>query len=124
MVGAWSRRTLGGLATAALVACAPSAVAAPRIVGGEPAGRSHPYAAFVKLRFADGTDGFCGGALVAARYVVTAGHCVEGRPTSIGVTVGSAHVSHEGDQQFEGVPALRDPRFAIVGDEPADDAAV
>lgn len=65
--------TFAILLVASLVPVA-SASAGPQIVGGEKADvRDYPFV--VRLVTPDG-NGFCGGALVAADKVVTAGHCV------------------------------------------------
>jgi Trypsin len=115
---------LGALCAAAPAAARPTG--APGIVGGQPAVKAYPYAAFVKLAYADGSVGFCGGSLVAARYVVTAGHCLDDSPTRIDVTVGSPHVSHDAATpgEYPNVAAVRDPQFGTLSGEPVNDAAV
>src|SRR3954447_6708015 len=85
-----------GVVAALIAAVLPTtAVAAPRIVGGQAASRPYPFAAFVELHYAGSTDvGYCGGSLIAARFVVTAGHCLEDAPNRIDVAVGVSHVDH------------------------------
>lgn len=123
----WSRFLAG---TVLVLAFLPAATAAarPDIVGGTLATRPYPFAAFVELHYAGAGApvGYCGGSLVAARYVVTAGHCLEDAPTRIDVTVGDAHVDHDTATalEYQGVASARYPGFAIVGDEPVDDVAV
>src|SRR5688572_17466113 len=65
---------------ACLLAAAP-AHGENRIVGGSPAANAEfPWQAALLLDD-DGNDtpeGLCGGTLIAARYIVTAAHCLEG----------------------------------------------
>lgn len=71
-------RGVGAFATLLVASLLPvsGAWAGPQIVGGEEADvRNYPFV--VRLVTPDG-HGFCGGALVAADKVVTAGHCVDG----------------------------------------------
>lgn len=123
----WLRLLAGAALVVALAPGAPAA-ARPAIVGGQPASRPYPFAAFVELHFggSGASVGYCGGSLVAARYVVTAGHCLEGSPTRIDVTIGQAHVDHDSATalEYQGVASARYPAFALVGDEPVDDVAV
>jgi transmembrane serine protease 9 len=51
---------------------------APRIIGGEPAPANiYPWIASIGLKGLDPRDGhFCGGAFIAANWVLTAAHCV------------------------------------------------
>ncbi|MBA4862757.1 serine protease [Streptomyces sp. PSKA54] len=74
-------------AAATVVLGAPAAVAAPQpIVGGTTTTASaYPYV--MQITNASQSQ-FCGGTLVAARKVVTAAHCVDGRTTSSTKVVG------------------------------------
>src|SRR6478672_764585 len=89
------RIRIGAVVAAAAVSGAAPAGAQPRIVGGQPASHPYPYAAFVELHYPGSSDvGYCGGSLIAARYVLTAGHCLEDAPNRIDVAVGVSHVDH------------------------------
>lgn len=111
------RHRLAGLVlAAALCSAGATASAEPaadsRIVGGEPAARSYPHQALLRVRTAAGTTR-CGGSLVAARYVVTAAHCLslDGRPaTSIDVTLGAADVSST-PPNFHATTSRAHPRY-------------
>jgi secreted trypsin-like serine protease len=59
----------------ALLAAAVLAAQAGAIAGGHPASRPYPHQALIELQRSGGSA-FCGGNLVASRWVVTAGHCV------------------------------------------------
>lgn len=86
---------LAGALFPAGATAAPAPDAQPRIVGGQPASRAYPYQALLEINTVQGTAR-CGGALVAARFVVTAAHCmaVDGAPPqSIDVTLGATDVS-------------------------------
>jgi len=113
-------------ATAAAAAPAPEAGA--RIVGGQPASRAYPYAALLKLTFPNlSGSARCGGSLVAARYVVTAAHCLEvedKKPTSIDVTLGSTSAS--APPNFTANPALArsHPSYGTSGPGGGYDVAV
>jgi hypothetical protein len=87
------RRVAGILAALALLA--PTAEARPRIVGGTPApAATYGFTAQVHADFTPADppaeDFVCGGTLVAARYVVTAAHCLrDPTPLSIEVVLGT-----------------------------------
>lgn len=76
-------------------------MASPRIVGGTDA-PANQYKFQVGLLFADEPNNFqaqfCGGTLVAARFVVTAAHCVDflSGPTAVDVLVGTHSLASGG----------------------------
>lgn len=79
-----SRRLLLALALLALAPAAPS-VASPRIVGGTASSTAAlPYVAGIQIALqdvgGDEPDALCGGSLIAARWVVTAAHCLVEEP--------------------------------------------
>jgi hypothetical protein len=123
-------------ATALAVVGAAPAGAQPRIVGGQPASHPYPYAAFVELHYPGSSDvGYCGGSLIAARYVLTAGHCLEDAPNRIDVAVGVSHVDHAhpmstgastipAANQYLNVTAERDPAFGYAAGQPTEDVAI
>lgn len=126
-----------GVVAALLAAVLPAAAgASPRIVGGQPASRPYPFAAFVELHYPGATDvGYCGGSLIAARFVITAGHCLEDSPNRIDVAVGVSHVDHArpmasgqstipAANQYLNVTAQRNPSFTYVAGQPANDVAI
>jgi secreted trypsin-like serine protease len=119
------RRRLTGLllAAAALLPATAAAAEDARIVGGAKASRAYPHQALLKARRpAEGGGewvGRCGGSLVAARYIVTAAHClsVEGAsPATIEVTLGSADVAGTAPN-FQAVQWWSHPQY---GTRPGD----
>lgn len=73
----------------------PVDAASYRIIGGKKTTiNKHKY--IVSLRFTNG-DFFCGGALVAKRYVVTAAHCMDGlKASNFYVHGGATHLTQSG----------------------------
>lgn len=111
-------RLVGALALAGALA-APAgagAQAQPRIIGGGIASPGeYPFMAFVEVR--SGLQRFeCGGALVAARYVVTAGHCVDVDADTADVAVGVSSVPGgvagvPEANRFPGAVIVRNPSY-------------
>merc|ERR1711974_317988 len=79
----------------------PMARGGGRIVGGEDAYPGEFPHQIALLRGGVGGSLMCGGSLVAADYVVTAGHCCDGQSASrLGVRVGNHHLySDDPDQK-------------------------
>ena len=117
-----ARRLTGLILAAAAVVLASPAVARAefeptvqsRIVGGTPASPGeYPYQALLEINFANGTGGRCGGALIAARFILTAAHCMSssGSPAdAIAVSLGATDVTTP-PRNFHAVDLVVHPRY-------------
>ena len=129
-----TRRLAGLVLTLAttMTAHAEAVEVRSRIVGGQPTSRPYPFQALLEVNTAAGTAR-CGGSLVAARFVVTAAHCmaVNGNaPQSIDITLGTSDVSTAPPNfraasfavhpEFKGDPAGGFDVAVITMDRPAD----
>lgn len=94
-------RTALALLLLALAGNTAGADIRPKIVGGDDAGDgAYPFmAALVRSSLPSDYDAaFCGGTVIAARWVLTAAHCVTGRQvSSIGVITGVTTLSDDPD---------------------------
>lgn len=97
--------------------CSPAAASAartPRIVGGVPASTTDlPYVAGLMIALqgvgGDGPDALCAGSLIAARWVLTAGHCLAPDPQPIDPAGSSAIL---GATNLEAATSAQRYRFA------------
>ncbi|MGW5702772.1 S1 family peptidase [Amycolatopsis japonica] len=81
------KRVLVVLLAAMILTPVGQATGAGDLVGGREADEHYPF--IVSLHSASG-KAFCAGTLIAADWLVTAGHCVEGKnPANLGARVGS-----------------------------------
>jgi secreted trypsin-like serine protease len=78
------------------LSASPAPATQSRIVGGVPATQAYPYQALLEIDLPGDARIRCGGTLVAARYVVTAAHCinVNGQmPEGVAVSLGQSDVT-------------------------------
>lgn len=130
------RRLLPAALAVAALATAPAAYAGqPQVVGGTAVTRPYPFMADVTVDYPGDVTGQCGGSLVAARYVVTAGHCVatdeSGTPQRVDVTLGGVDLltGVTPETRFEGATIVANPGFSTGGGlsgsgAPSSDVAV
>ncbi|HRJ40527.1 MAG TPA: trypsin-like serine protease [Caldilineaceae bacterium] len=87
----------------------------PEIIGGQEAvpGAWPWMAAIVSANQPSDYQGqFCGGALIAPQWVLTAGHCVDGRTAaSIAVTLGKHKLTDSGGERISVMQIIEHPNF-------------
>jgi secreted trypsin-like serine protease len=85
----------------------------PYVVGGTPAAPGEiPFQAALYVGSSPATGQFCGGSLVAPRFVVTAGHCqATSAHPNINVLLGRVTLSGTGGEEIQVVKATRHPMF-------------
>jgi Trypsin len=112
------RWCLAGLALALAVSAPPASAAVPQVIGGTdaPPGR-YPFMAALVDNSAPNvpTGQFCGGALIAPKLVLTAGHCAAGfAPGDFDVVLGRLRLSAAGGERLRVSAIVVHPKFADV----------
>lgn len=69
-----------------------------RIVGGSAVSDPHQYPWMVGLL--RGGDFYCGGALIASQWVLTAAHCIKENIRNVKVVVGEYDITNDGETEF------------------------
>lgn len=80
------------LALALTCLLATPAVAQQRIVNGVPATQDYPHQAYLEVFFGQNTGKSCGGTLIAARWILTAAHCVTNEDNNVMAVPGDVDV--------------------------------
>lgn len=75
-----------------LAATAAAQTAQPRVVNGHDPSGDRSYLAYMRVTFPNGTQGVCSGSLIAARWVLTAGHCLSDETTNERVAASGVQV--------------------------------
>ncbi len=101
----------------------------PRIVGGSTAARgAYPWmTALIERGQTPQAGQFCGGALIAPQWVLTAGHCVEGTTAArLDVIVGSYNLTETngGGQRIQVTQIISHPSFGEVNGILSNDVAL
>ncbi|KAJ3643059.1 hypothetical protein Zmor_025796 [Zophobas morio] len=95
----------------------------PRIIGGrEATPHSIPWQAFLEV-YSSSEGWYCGGSLISANYVVTAGHCGDGARQAY-VTLGAHNINQNEDTQVEIESSDIKVHERYDGDEIINDIAV
>ena len=94
----------------------PSGVVKPRIVGGENAAEGvHPFQVGLMYKFYEDNfqAQFCGGSLVAERFVVTAAHCSDriSNPNQVQVLVGTRQLDDGSGRRIDVARVIRHPSY-------------
>ncbi|XP_042861268.1 chymotrypsinogen B-like [Penaeus japonicus] len=99
---------------------APESAGVNRIVGGQEAEvGEYPWMARLEIRSGDLTS-YCGGSIVTATHVITAGHCVDEVNTDVIVTAGKHDIQLDQEnntQVFKAKQILRHPQFSATTSE-------